>query len=138
MEQKPALNLLDYRILSFSYKTNEKFKDITVKKNTSKLDFALEVFESNEDPLLFKLDVRIGCKMAIKAPYRFDLHIEGFFSIDEQIPTEHHIDIVKLNGATILYGLIREYVFLATAHGRYGPLQLTTLAAQSFISSPKK
>lgn len=59
-------------------------------------------------------------------PYTFDVDIEGMFSIDHDGEIEDRKRLVVCNGASILYGSIREQILSLSARHRYGPVMLPT------------
>ncbi|MCZ8388263.1 hypothetical protein BI147_00085 [Achromobacter xylosoxidans] len=59
-------------------------------------------------------------------PYTFDVDIEGMFSIEHDGEIEERKRLVVCNGASILYGSIREQILSLSARHRYGPVMLPT------------
>lgn len=62
-----------------------------------------------------------------KSPYLVDIKAIGFFEVAKGVPAEKRDAFVRVNGASILIGAIREMVGQVTARSAYGPMTLPTL-----------
>lgn len=59
-------------------------------------------------------------------PYLIDMKAVGLFEVSEQVPAEEQEKFVYENGASLVYGAIREMVSTVSARSAYGSLMLPT------------
>lgn len=134
----PSINLIDYKIIKFSYKANENFAQsecgISHSGNISIDDSKL--FNAESDERYYKLDLSIKVTPTIKTPgpYSLFLSMYGIFKVEDDVPKESRGAIVRRNGSSILYGAAREYIFMTLCHGLHGSLLLPTT---SFMLTPQ-
>lgn len=68
-------------------------------------------------------------------PYLFDITTYGtFISEFKQLPEERRERFVRINGSSVLYGALRDFLRSITATGPWGPLLLPMV---SFTEVPK-
>lgn len=100
-------------------------------------EFDLEpgIFQSADDALCYKVDLRIRTKDVSGKinPYDLNVLVSGFFHLDEQVPTEKRDGTMLILGPNILYGAAREFLFQLTSRGPFPPLWLPTT---SFVPDP--
>ena len=60
-------------------------------------------------------------------PYSFMIEAEGLFTIDHDGDLDERRRLVAVNGASILYGAMREQLLTLSARHRYGPVLLPCL-----------
>lgn len=60
-------------------------------------------------------------------PYRFDLGVQGFFTVDPSVEPNKRIDFVLVNGAALLYGVLRDLLLTLTCRFENGPIMLPTV-----------
>jgi preprotein translocase subunit SecB len=79
-----------------------------------------------EDPrdFLVTLEIAIDNKEGKPAPYNVDVGVIGLFNVSPSLPTERRNDLLTVNGASILYGAIREMVLTLTSRFAAGGLTL--------------
>ena len=62
-------------------------------------------------------------------PYKVEVDVSGMFSTKTgHVPEPDLARLVGINGASMLYSAVREQVFMVTARGAWGPLQLPTVS----------
>lgn len=85
--------------------------------------------EGVEDPSEFVVTLVLTClpKEASQFPYRFELITEGLFQIKHDGDLDQRKHLVVVNGASILYGAMREHLLTLTARHRHGPVLLPCL-----------
>jgi len=71
-----------------------------------------------------RLHVRILNDGEHKAPYDIDLEVVGYFDLLGKFPLDIRGDVAKVNGASILYGILREILSSLTARFPRGELVL--------------
>ncbi len=92
----------------------------------SDLKAEVELFSSkNNDKWLVVLQVALPESKT--RPYNFKIVATGTFRVDKEYPEEKQYQLVYVNGASILYGFIREIVVTLTARGRWPTLVLPTV-----------
>ncbi len=74
--------------------------------------------------------------------YTFLFEVAGLFSVDEDYPAEKTEQLIRVNGAAVLYGAIREMAANLSARGPYPSITLPTVTfldeAQSEGNEAKK
>ena len=68
-------------------------------------------------------------------PYRGHVEMIGWFAVSEKWPEDKTEELVKVNGASILYGAIREMLLTVTARSSHDAFMLPTM---SFASAVKE
>jgi len=88
-----------------------------------------------EDPhdFMIRLHVGISNKKETHAPYKIDIGVVGLFTATEKIKTEDRNNVVTVNGASILYGAIREQVATLTSRSYLGSMVLPTMDFRDHI-----
>jgi preprotein translocase subunit SecB len=77
------------------------------------------------DSMLVSLRLRIPNTDGKKAPYRVNIAVTGLFKwLKKDNPREQRRDLTVVNGATILYGSIREMTLNITSRSASGPMLL--------------
>lgn len=79
-----------------------------------------------DDPRAYvlRLRVRITNESGNKAPYNVDLEATGYLELLGDIPLSDREDIAKVNGASLLFGALREVLLSLTVRSPLGPLVL--------------
>ena len=124
------LNLVDYKIKSFSFKSVDGLEENELNINAAKIccTQTLRVNKDNESLQMVVLKITITNKEDMVFPYTISLEICGIFETS-QIPKEHlQRGVVLRSGTSVLLGAAREYIYTMTAHGIYGPLMFPTLS----------
>lgn len=141
--QTAPLQLEAYFIESLSMKTNPEF-DPTVESYEGHIAVEPQhlVNVGNEDLHQLVLRVKYSPKQGAEArlPYSIDVTGRGFFAFTEPDMTrERRIEMLALNGTSILYGLLRAEVAHVTALGVSGSMLLPAVnLAQSLADWAKK
>lgn len=118
----------------------------TIEDSSTNFDFEGVTFRVGltsafaEDQANDPSDFAVVCEIAIentvgkRCPYTIDIELQGFFTIDPRFakPRERE-DIVLVNGASILYGAIREMVLTITSRSIFGAMQLPTMDFRDHI-----
>ena len=102
------------------------------------LDFHRDCGVSQTDPLdwMLELTVAFGAeKEDDKVPYSGRIRIAGYFHIAEAYPEKNRESLIRVTGASILYGACREMLANLTARSSHGMISLPSI---SFIERPKK
>ncbi|MEI6302988.1 MAG: hypothetical protein WCR74_16215 [Betaproteobacteria bacterium] len=91
----------------------------------------------DDDPrdFLVDLDIVIDNKEGKPTPYGIDIGVVGVFNVLPSLPKEKRQDLVTVNGASILYGVIREIVLLLTSRFSSGALTLPGMNFEDSISA---
>lgn len=70
-----------------------------------------------------------------RLPYNVDAEIVGVFRLDANFKHENREHLLKVNGSSILYGALREYLLMLTGRGPWGEFQIPTI---SFLHESEK
>jgi preprotein translocase subunit SecB len=81
----------------------------------------------NELQYMVRLQVFLESESGKMAPYRGEIDITGFFSVNDQFPKEQRNDLVVVNGGSLLFAAVREMVANLTSRGPSGMLTLQTI-----------
>lgn len=98
----------------FSLHTTRSFREHGENLRQYQLILALELGSSTPDQ---------------ESPYTARLTIEGEFEVDETYPAEMREDLIRVTGASMLYGACREMLANLTARSTHG---MSTLPSVSF------
>ena len=74
-----------------------------------------------------RLRLQIPNEMGTTKSYNVDLESIGYFELIGDLPIEEREDIAKVNGASLLYGVLREVLFSLTARFPRGPMLLPSV-----------
>jgi preprotein translocase subunit SecB len=95
----------------------------------SKIDFGWAENQDEKDRRAFavRLLVTINNKEGKPSPYLVDVGVMGFFTLLGEIPNDERESIAKVNGASLLYGVVRELLYSLTARFPAGPAILPSM-----------
>ena len=84
--------------------------------------------EGGQNPLNFvvSLAIAIDPEDGKPAPYMIDILALGLIEVAEQVETQKRRDLALVNGASLVYGAVRELVTTLTGRCIAGPLVLPT------------
>ena len=80
--------------------------------------------QENPRDFLIDLEITIDNAEGKAAPYNVDIGVIGVFNVLPGLPKEKRENLVTVNGASILYGAIREIVLSLTSRFASGALTL--------------
>jgi preprotein translocase subunit SecB len=122
-----------------------EFREIKVKaaeedkpQGSLSLKFNRKWGASENDPLKWILELTVefgGDDVKAQAPYEGLMVIEGLFEIHKAYPEEKRDSLIKVTGASILYGACREMLANLTARSAHGIISLPSV---SFIEAASK
>jgi len=97
------------------------------------------VLGQEDDPrdFMIELNVVISNEKNVHAPYKIDVGVLGLFSVSEKIEVSQRANIVTVNGASLLYGAIREQVSTVTSRSYLGTMVLPTMDFRDHIEVKK-
>lgn len=81
------------------------------------------------NPREWRVDLKVTFGPAAKqgGPYQGYAEVVGFFEILDGWPEEKCEELIAVNGASLLYGAIREMILIMSSRSSHGELQLPTL-----------
>jgi hypothetical protein len=95
--------------------------------------------ETADSPWKMHVDVRFGSgDKARPVRYRGHLAVMGFFEVHSEFAENKRLDLVRMNGGSLLLGAIREMVLTITSRSARGPFELPTFDARMFLKQPEK
>lgn len=84
--------------------------------------------ESGEDrAYIISLGIVVDNSEGKVVPYKLDLNAVGVIEVSDKVEREARADLAAVNGASIIYGAIRELVTTLTSRCIPGPLLLPTM-----------
>ncbi len=112
-----------------------------VKIKADDLDFELSVTKT-ETPEKYVIQLKTAISKAkqkdFSGPYIFEIKIKGVFNFSKEIEQEKKLEMILLNGTSIVYGLIGGFLLQTTANFRYGKLLLPTVNFVKFFEERTK
>lgn len=132
------LQLKHYHFTEFSVEASEALRPEEVNTGNSPyplfegVDWDTEVFlgiPDSGDDHLFAVRVRVfGTPQPDgKFPYKFSAKTEGVFEFDHDGDLAERKRLVVINGASVLYGAMREQLLLTTSRCSHGAMLLPTV-----------
>jgi preprotein translocase subunit SecB len=97
--------------------------------NSIETNVELSKAEGKPGDYLISLTVRLLPHEESQPAYLGEFVVMGFFKVHSEYPAEKCDKLVSVNGASMLYGVVREMVANLTARG---PWPMLTLVAMSF------
>jgi preprotein translocase subunit SecB len=132
---KPApINLVEYFATDLSLVTNRAFvpdKPVQFVEGGFHVDVALARNEKTDQTLncwQVTLDVRHQTSPGTNFPYSYRVVLVGRFSVSPHVVNEDEERTVRIQGASVLYGMTREIVRALTGRGPYRPVILPTVS----------
>ncbi len=124
MSQSP-LQLDRYFFVKISLEANAKGDPKAVYNIEAKTDVSRD--ESRDGHFLVSLTVRLKSLDDALPCYDGEVVVMGYFHVDQDYPPQKCEPLVAINGASILYGAIREMVSNLSARGPWPMLVLAPL-----------
>lgn len=100
-------------------------------------DFDYEVLQHRDEPLRYALALRVfneKIKDSEHSYFEFDFEIRGYFTFNPKMTTEQRNISIRVNGATILYGILRGQIAMMTGCYPRGALTLPTVMMEDVVS----
>lgn len=91
--------------------------------------------ENDPRDYMVKLNVAISNEQDTHAPYKINFGVAGLFSISEKVEIKDRNNIITVNGASLLYGAIREQVATITSRSYLGTMVLPTMDFRDHIDT---
>lgn len=144
MYQPSPLDLISYGVYTFNISTNDEY-DLDSNESPYFLNAKYDVkhrygIKQNDENIFFiELRISVTPKPKNQIPYNIKLRLAGVFHINEKVkfPKDKR-DILIVNATSILYGIAREYVSLATCHSKGGSLMLPSVSFAPKVKRPRK
>ena len=94
--------------------------------------------EEGDDPSRFVIILGIALDNTERkpAPYLLDITALGLIAIDEKVEPEKRTNLAAINGASLIYGAIRELVTTLSARSVAGPFVLPTMDFRDHLPPP--
>lgn len=106
----------------------------------TRFGFNYDVAYSQDDPNRYRLTFRVTCEPGTqpKVGYEIDSEMMGFFSFPEDTPREEMEYLIRLNGSTILYGILRGELASVTGMFPHGKFVLPTVMMSDVVEAVEK
>lgn len=131
LNQSP-LDILNHQFIEIHLNASENADESPLS-----LNFQRQWGTSDADPTQWKLTLSIsfgGGPDLSRGIYQGKLTIAGYFKIADAYPEPKRGDLIKITGASILYGACREMLANLTARSSHGMLSLPSI---TFVESPE-
>ncbi|MBT9748627.1 protein-export chaperone SecB [Desulfovibrio desulfuricans] len=133
MFQSSPLKLEGYGISSFGFSTDQGYNpEKGINGDNIKLSVEKKYKKNTEDSSLHLIEMKISVKPKESGgfPYTINMEIGGVFrtEVTEHCPEDKLAGIVAVNAPSLLYGVAREYIFIATCHNMCGPFMLPSIS----------
>ncbi len=131
---KPApISLLEYFAIDLSFSANPNFasdKPTEIKEDEFGVDVRLQRApkETEEHRWQLTLEVKHQAAPETNFPYSFRLVLVRFFTAAATVKPDDEERMVKIQGASVLYGMAREIVRAVTGRGPHRPVMLPTVS----------
>jgi preprotein translocase subunit SecB len=125
---KPSpIFLQDYFVTELNLSANPKFdakQEVPIRLEDFQV--GVEAQQGPDNKRAWQMVLRLTFQPPAEAnvPYRFTLEIVGSFIVQDRIAEDRVERLIRVNGASMLYGALREIVRDTTARGPYSPILL--------------
>ncbi len=124
---------------SFMSAENFDFSGVKINCDVGFSDISADHEAEPNTFMVVALNTRIDNAEGKTCPYQLNLGISGVFEwLDPRTSFEARCDLIVVNGASLLYGAIREMVSTVTARSVCGPLMLPALSFKDNAPSLRK
>lgn len=107
---------------------NFDFQDVRLVCDVGHADVDGDIEAPSDDSMLVSIRLRIPNDEGKKAPYKINIAVTGIFKwLDKSTDRKDRRDLTVVNGATILYGAIREMVLTVTSRSMSGAMLLPSV-----------
>lgn len=125
-----AFQLSAYQIENIAVAQNERF-DPKLPEHTGDISASINIAPHKSDKTKYRLTLEIQVKPTVDKesvffPYGIAIKGRGFFTFKEPCEPEQADHVLRLNGAAMLYGLLRGQVSQITAQAVHGQFLLPT------------
>ena len=100
----------------------------------------VEFAQEQENPRKWMVKLRVGLEPQEENIPRYlgTLEAVGFFTVDEHWPDDKVESLASINGASVLYGAVREMVCNVTSRGPWAAVTIDTLSFASMLQQEPK
>lgn len=127
------LQLEDFFLTKMSVVWHPPAKETTV---SSEFRFGYDVRRHKDDKRRFRLDFTLQAIPKEKEPivgYEIESHISGLFAFSEGTSEEEMQQLIRVNGGTVLYGVLRGHIATVTGCFPGGKFTLPTVMMQDVV-----
>ncbi len=132
------LQLERYFATDFHFTANRQFDaEKPLEITDGQFSVQANVLHNKEETRKWQITLQIKYQPAASAnaPHSFSLEIVGFFEVASAFPEDKTDQMVRINGASMLYGIAREIVRDLTSRGPHAAMMLPSV---SFFEPAKK
>ena len=133
----PVIHLQHYYFEKVLIEHTHRPENASANTITLSFEFDYEVRRNADNPHEFALTfiVRDNSKVKTLHPqvYKLDLRLIGFFRFDENVEEKKMQWLIRHNGGTILYGILRGMVTNMTAAFPFGPIHMPTIMMDEIV-----
>lgn len=136
---KPSLiSLVDYYATDLSFAANREYRpgeEVQFRAEDFTTVPLVQWVPTEEEPRRWQvtLEVKHEPIAGVNFPYGYRVVLVGFFHVDSAVAAEDEERFVRIQGASVLYGMAREIVRAVTGRGPHRPVLVPTV---SFYDPP--
>ena len=120
--------------LNLEWVTSESGKNADAEEYPSDLGIDYELARHDEDPRCFRLLLNV--ESLVKEDYtglKMETEIVGFFSFPDDTEEDEMQYLVRINGASMLYGILRGQIAMVTGSFPTGKMNLPPVVMQEVL-----
>ena len=132
--QASPLSLNHYQFLEFEIEPEPGYQskpnmypDIGGAEFKSRVTIGVREDDEEKDDFTVKLYLTATPKKKGGFPYHFKIGVQGFFTLREDFKVDDKQDFVLVNGATLLYGVLRDTLLNFTSRFEYSSVMIPTV-----------
>lgn len=140
--KKAPITLLDYSVLDLSVSANREYK-AAEPAEFREAEFNAEPtvlkVATQDDPRRWQvtLNIKYVPPAGTNFPYAYNLVMVGLFRVEGTVAPENEERMVRIQGASVLYGMGREIVRVTTGRGPHRAVLLPTASFYDPPTSPQ-
>jgi preprotein translocase subunit SecB len=132
---KPACELEDFHLNRLHIEVLDREQS---DETSASLSFDYDISCRSDNPFIIKMVMKFSLvpnpdDLSPRCPYAFDVEMEGIFSFPEDIEEKKMAYLCRVNGLTILYGILRGEIATLTGSFRNGKFILPTVMMQEVV-----
>ncbi len=125
------VSLTEYFVTDLSLTANPSYTDskrIEFKQEDMTGDLRLSCVDTAAKKWQLTMEIKHQAAPETNSPYAFRVVIVGFFTVAGRVVDEEQERTVKIQGASVLYGVAREIVRAMTGRGPHRPILIPTVS----------
>ncbi len=140
--KKAPITLLDYFVSDLTVSANREYK-ASEPAEFRETEFIAEpsvlkvATQTEPNRWQVTLNIKYVPATGTNFPYAYNLVMVGFFRAEETVAPENEERLIRIQGASVLYGMGREIIRVTTGRGPHRPILLPTASFYDPPPAPK-